>query len=47
MIAWVALLIAQELDGRSQAARVEAAERVVDLARQAGNPTYENWAMAS
>ena len=44
MIAWVALLIAQELDGRSQAARVEAAERVVDLARQAGNPTYENWA---
>jgi class 3 adenylate cyclase/tetratricopeptide (TPR) repeat protein len=43
MIALVALAITEQLDGRSQAAAVAAAERVVEVARRAGNQTYVGW----
>jgi len=43
MIARVALLITEELDGRSQAAAVAAAASVVEAARRAGDQTYVGW----
>jgi tetratricopeptide (TPR) repeat protein len=43
MIARVALAITEQLDGRSQAAAVAAAERVVEVAHRAGDQAYVGW----